>query len=305
MTMIICANCPQYSLLVADRLVSKRSSRGHRLGPWEKGFNKSLVYGCRDALVSLAFAGPAYIDGKSSDHWIAQQLWRENLEANVASFRKSRVRNRLADSLWRLRKALDERPEGRDVEVLVSGYRETKRNVVLPILALWKPTERHLSLRRRPRQHQWGAGWIGSFPNKTELADAILENGGAFFSHTDASKCFRSLIVNASTMNPEIGNDLMEILIDPAQRQITLEYIPGENHLPPQPPALTKLVSGDPIRTPWIIGKNMAFAPMQFYGQQIWSMSICGHKVKIINQKATASGPISAMIPEFRKGPPT
>lgn len=57
-----------YALQVTDRLVTKGGS------PFDPLANKNIVYVARNAIVSIAYTGLAYIDGIPTDVWIAERL---------------------------------------------------------------------------------------------------------------------------------------------------------------------------------------------------------------------------------------
>ncbi len=72
MTQIISLGTPRYVLQVSDRLVSKRESR--KFGPHDPRFNKHVLFGARDAIVTVGFTGLAYLANVPTDQWIAAML---------------------------------------------------------------------------------------------------------------------------------------------------------------------------------------------------------------------------------------
>jgi hypothetical protein len=62
-----------YVLQVGDRLVSERRP-GQPLTPRDPLFNKHILFLAKDAIVSIGFAGLAYVMGVPTDQWIASVL---------------------------------------------------------------------------------------------------------------------------------------------------------------------------------------------------------------------------------------
>lgn len=58
---------------LSDRLVVTPGP-GKCYRPWDDGFNKSIVFRARDALVLIGFSGKAYIDELPTDAWVAWKL---------------------------------------------------------------------------------------------------------------------------------------------------------------------------------------------------------------------------------------
>lgn len=74
MTLVLTFVTPHYVLQVSDRRLT-------RLGdPWDHASNKVVLFLAKDAIVSIAYSGLAYVDGLPTDHWMAQQLWGEAIE---------------------------------------------------------------------------------------------------------------------------------------------------------------------------------------------------------------------------------
>ena len=76
MTLILTRASPQYILQVSDRLLT----RGRRRRPFDPVSNKTIVYFARDALVSIAYSGNAYLDETPTDQWMAGVLIGKRLE---------------------------------------------------------------------------------------------------------------------------------------------------------------------------------------------------------------------------------
>lgn len=49
--------------------------------PFDERSNKTVIYFARDAYVSIGYTGLAYLDGRTTDQWIAEKLLREDIGA--------------------------------------------------------------------------------------------------------------------------------------------------------------------------------------------------------------------------------
>lgn len=83
MTLVLSFACRGIVVQVADRLVSQL--RGRALTPLDPIANKLLIYRARDAMVSIGYAGQAFIGRVPTDEWIARLLSGVALERNGTS----------------------------------------------------------------------------------------------------------------------------------------------------------------------------------------------------------------------------
>lgn len=67
----------RYVLQVSDRLVSRPIN--NRIVPFDPRSNKNVVYFARDAYVVIAYTGLAYLEGRTTDQWIAEKLIGEDI----------------------------------------------------------------------------------------------------------------------------------------------------------------------------------------------------------------------------------
>jgi hypothetical protein len=79
MTLVVTFATPIYVIQVSDRLVTQRFQRGSRTSTeaFDVYANKAVLYAARDAFVAFGYSGPAYIEGLTTDRWIAQLLHGE------------------------------------------------------------------------------------------------------------------------------------------------------------------------------------------------------------------------------------
>lgn len=51
--------------------------------PFDPEANKTIVYVARDAIVSIGYTGRAYLEGRPTDQWIAEQLIGEEVASRA------------------------------------------------------------------------------------------------------------------------------------------------------------------------------------------------------------------------------
>ncbi len=71
MTLHLTYLAPRFVLQVSDRLVTRGGS------PHDPLANKNLLVMLRDAVVTVGYAGLAYLDGVPTDQWLGERLWGE------------------------------------------------------------------------------------------------------------------------------------------------------------------------------------------------------------------------------------
>lgn len=68
MTLIVSVRSYCGTLQMSDRLLSRGGE------PWDPESNKTIVLSLSNAIVSISYSGPAYIEGFPTDQWIVQRL---------------------------------------------------------------------------------------------------------------------------------------------------------------------------------------------------------------------------------------
>src|SRR5215211_2745881 len=84
MTQIISYANRNFALQVGDRLVSERRPR-QPISPRDPLFNKHVLFLAKDAIVSIEFAGLAYVTGVPTDQWIASVLYGNHYQVPKAA----------------------------------------------------------------------------------------------------------------------------------------------------------------------------------------------------------------------------
>jgi hypothetical protein len=87
MTLILSAITPDYLVQVSDRRLTYEGLT-NQIETLGDSYNKAVVYISDDACVSFSFTGKAEIDGKWSDIWLADMLWKyknNNFETTIGA----------------------------------------------------------------------------------------------------------------------------------------------------------------------------------------------------------------------------
>lgn len=84
MTLVLSFACPGVAVQVADRLVSEM--RGTRLSAFDEMANKLVIYRATDAMVSIGYAGQAYIGEVPTDEWIVEVLTGQSISRGPGEF---------------------------------------------------------------------------------------------------------------------------------------------------------------------------------------------------------------------------
>ncbi len=129
MTVILMVATSSYILQASDRLVS----RG--ICPYDQASNKALLYRARDAFVTMAYTGIAYLDGAPTDQWIAEKIWGKPFyrgpEGRILAFGNPRIPRwrKLGHTLQDLKHQMQQTWAGlpsehraRRFEILVGGW---------------------------------------------------------------------------------------------------------------------------------------------------------------------------------------
>jgi hypothetical protein len=159
MTLILTAVTPHYILQVSDRLISIKS-RPDDVRPADARSNKVVVYQPTDGMVTIAYAGLAYINNVNTDTWLAELLSGISLQEDnkAPPMRMGPVKN-----LWSLSVAIrnieasmaKHVPRTQSLTIIISGWRDKKRNRLPFYLELVKSSGTHDVIRKSYGAHRW------------------------------------------------------------------------------------------------------------------------------------------------------
>jgi hypothetical protein len=259
MTMVLACASSAFMTMVSDRLVSLQTPNGKYAGRHDTASNKNIVYRAADSIVAIGYSGLAYLEGIPTDQWIAQLLTGVELKsAAILGFTRNQWR--LAPAMFHLRERLKAVAGGKDVSLVVAGYRMRRGNQV-PVLLRFGAEHIHggSELRMRPfaRDRAFQMTWVGSPPDPVELKrglEPFKMPGGVTLSASRIRDLLACLIRDKAKNERSVGQDLMEITLDRVEaRKVVCRFNPLD-------PAAARMLS------PWIIGQHSYFPPTVISG---------------------------------------
>ncbi|MEO8457044.1 MAG: hypothetical protein ABI559_04460 [Chloroflexota bacterium] len=133
MTFILSLLTQRAVLQVSDRVVTWGSQE------FDAEANKVIVYLARNAVVAIAYSGKAYIDGVTTDHWIAEQISDTalDLEFGMRIGPRRRIPEDLGASIERLKhratREYSKRGSVEPLEITCAGFQWKTRRLASPI----------------------------------------------------------------------------------------------------------------------------------------------------------------------------
>ena len=291
MTLILSAVTSIYTLQVSDRLVTKGGQEHDELA------NKSLFFAGKDCVVSMAYTGLAYLDGKRTDDFIAECMQpicsRDNDGAIYQGQYNPKISKcyNLGNAIKIIKDSLESLKDRNFIrynfELTICGW-----------LGYWKKRKKprpcliKLSKRRNSNEiiinHYVPRYWcykpsgvffndspkgyisLNDFVNIKDRLDRIP--WGNDDVHIDITKkILISLIQKAASETPLVGPDCMIILLPhPALVENGMDAVISFNPLETRFSKVGDGVDKDKdypvIYTPWSIGSNSFYSPSKIMG---------------------------------------
>lgn len=261
--------CQGIVVQVADRLVSQQ--RGRVLSPLDQIANKLIIYRARDGIVSIGYAGQAFIGTIPTDEWIAQLI---SGEANVRGPEdRGGVRLGRTPNNWDIGKAVRSIRDsltnhiavGQVIYVCVVGHQITRRGFVRPILyELALEREQVRRFYQSPRQWRRGAGCVSSIG--VEIGDqerdriiTHLRDVDPPLTHDKIAKFLTATIRKHE--QPGVGPHTSAVIIPfPGSAPVRSKFFANTPHhvLIQSPETELRLETG---YSPWVIGPGIIKAP--------------------------------------------
>jgi hypothetical protein len=293
MTLILSHLSRAFVLQVSDRLVTKEA-RGTPPSRFDALANKSIVYWARDAIVTIAYTGAAYIGALSTDDWIVQKLTGVDVSENFGM--RGFASPRWLDIGQSLRLLLQE----------LASSEVAKHTLNFELTAVgwqWKTTRHPLEGRYQPVPMAWGLSkprngqfgkeveripryWymkhptffhsspIGNMP-KTERDKMfdLLRNSGPSRTGEEAAAKVEQATVDAvrsvSMSNPYVGPNCMSVLLAPPHQRafIRISFFSQEQHTAQLVSRTAPPVILPAAFSPWIVGRGWMEKPSVRVGQ--------------------------------------
>lgn len=241
MTQIISLGTPRYVVQVSDRLVSKRKSE--KLQPHDPRFNKHVLFGARDAIVTIGFTGLAYLANVPTDQWIAAMLAGEQpTEAQGGPGRGTRIQaasanwpnigiaiHTLHTNLVDVFRKLSKNEQKAGLALTIIGWQWKSHGDQIrrmrPILAnlFYEPKLATFLTQSAPRYWGWEKGGFGikavpTLPrtNFDEIMSRLQAPPGNMLTDEVAESIFMTAIRELAVAAPDrgIGQDLLSVSIN-------------------------------------------------------------------------------------------
>lgn len=261
MTLVLSVATPAYSLHVSDRLVSKSGA------PYDALANKTVVLRAIDGLLVLGYTGPAYMDGKPTDSWIASVVSRGSAVSDLGAisygeFAVSDVGSTLRTLSERL--CADRYFLRLGGQLSAVGWQwSAKRERALVRNVLWRFSygrweqlvPRHLPERKKVFRMIATGNWALSAQAWKHLLDEVGAAGGDWELVEDR---LVKAIRQASTLTPgTIGPHCMSVLVTPWQfPNALIRFMPDSAH--------TGSAFGQRVElaySPWMVAPDAVLAP--------------------------------------------
>lgn len=269
MTLILSFVCHGIAIQVADRLVSQQ--QGRFISPLDQIANKLVIYRARDAIVSIGYAGQAFIGNIPTDEWIAQLISGEpNVRGpeDMGGFRLGRTPNN-----WDIGKAVryirDKLPDhiatGQVIYVCVVGHQINRRGLVRPFLCeMVLQRKRVHRFYQSPRHWRKGAGCISSIgveigDEERERIITHLRDADPPLTHDQIAECLTGTIRKHE--QPGVGPHTSAVIIPfPGSAPVRSTFFANAPHhiFIRSPETDLRLETG---YSPWVIGPEIIKAP--------------------------------------------
>jgi hypothetical protein len=300
MTLILTEASIRYVLQASDRLLTQ----GRR--EFDPVSNKTVVYLCRDALVSIAYSGPAYLDETPTDQWITERLTDERFDLSQPGFLKigplkrsldigqsiELLRAELGSAILRLPPSVN-RPT---LHVIVAGWQWGKRQArpVATHIVNQAATPSTFYLEKLPRY--WHFEQTPENRSLRKVYFAIVPTSNPL-SHGEQRRAFEQLLHTSSS-----PNDSTQVLIDTIRLAASKKpRLVGEDcmcvYLPPPSSRVAEVVFVPPQEqrlavvgrhreelpaafSPWVVGHGLIAAPSMVVGSSTITLGPFTIKVK-------------------------
>lgn len=278
---------------VTDRLLATQKGE-----PFDALTNKTVVYWAKDAIVSMAYTGPAYIGNWPTDSWIAWKLCGKVLDnflttGGILIMRHPPVQHQIGQvvRLLEAELSMSELAHLKNAFALtIVGWKwkiQKKRRITgkhKPLQVLWtiaKEKGGPLKAEYMPRKYLPGVRF-STAPDENmsrdklhELSEriALVAKNFRELSMDDKSRLIENEIVRSireiAIANPFVGTNCMSVLIAPPLIRpiIRIRFLTEEVQNARRLGMESAPESHEASFRPWIIGPNFIMPPQIFTGE--------------------------------------
>lgn len=277
MTLILAFAWPTHVFQVTDRLLTDTSEQK----PFDPMANKNVIYRARDAIVSMAYTGHAYINGIPTDQWIVEKLRGEAFPQQermmAVSFGPNLHWMDVGQSIQHLQTELNRVLDAnarQSFQLMVVGWKRERRKRCAPILwcSEYHASSGQLETNRRPRDWQYSSNYpiVGAPDANVSLAElkAAMARIKPTRSTEEIEEVLEDTIRKVSQNNNMVGPNCMSI------------HLPHPNLSPvvkatyrPLQPGQAIMYTDEWRRTipaaysPWLLGSNTTVTPAIVVGK--------------------------------------
>jgi hypothetical protein len=324
-----------FVLQVSDRLVT-RIRPGDSPSPFDALANKTIIYGARDAIVSMSYTGPAYVGKLSTDDWIAQTL------TGVDVSEKFGMRTGTLPHWWDIGQATrlllrelshsEISTQNSNFELVVSGWqwKNVKRSMegrYQPVPMAWALSKTEGSkfekeVERLPRHWYWKNRCYFYAAPRSNLSkgerDKLFDRLNEEAAQSPAPKTNEEVadrvekatvdtVRAASVSSPYVGPNCMSVVIAPPHQiaLIRVTFFPYEHHTAQLVAKTNAPITFPAAFSPWIIGQGLMHKPSVHIGKGGFDLQIGPFTVKLSGPDGPDKGLLFAMSSQQRPARPT
>jgi hypothetical protein len=278
--------------------------------------NKTVIYRATDAVVTIGFAGLAYVGDQPTDEWLAELLWGEPISRGPDGVRAVDYRFGQSPNRWNIGLAAIRIADAikssvtrvQPLHVTIAGWRWKRRRPHPILVSVCKESNsRSVRTERIPRH----------LPRGTNLRfNAIgvpIERGGlssrfdrfrerdALYAE-DAEGVFARFIRDLSAENPAVGVDVLSVaLFKPGPGSGGVCLFRTNQTLSARIETPTRTIDFQGVaHTPWIVSSKFLAAPRAIIGRETFDLD--GYSLDVVG--GAPGGGWLAMSTSLLRPPP-
>jgi hypothetical protein len=282
-TLILAQASRLFALQVSDRLATRSGK------VFDPTFNKNVLFVARDAIVAFGCTGLAYLEGRTTDQWVAEVLFGQRIEDATATLRSGDARTwvHIGPAVQRLGKRMREalRPLERSaeakqarIEILGVGWQWSRRKPPRPIMLGVKKAPGSGTVETWYGPREMGRKFLTAATPDEDLrqteAEAMRAGLRGDSSADSAEGVLVKTIRRVAKRSPYVGPDCLSILIPPPS--VGWARV---RYLPLSATSVTIRDSSGRVRqslpaafSPWIVSRGLLHAPSVLIGQMVLNL---------------------------------
>nr|WP_290915074.1 hypothetical protein [Hyphomonas sp. 34-62-18] len=307
MTLILTLVHRDYVLQSSDRLVSL-AQRGE-LREGDRRANKCVIYRATDGVLSIGYAGYAYLGGMPADEWIVETLLRKPLDGpRTPDGRRFGIQSGASiapltapQAAWEIEQAIRKAvPPDQHFEIVLAGFRQ-RRNRILPYwVDIQKRANDSVRVLNRSKRFpevngRYALIWQGGGVTATEMVELherlrslgkqIAEQHERNPNLKEVSTVMVQFTRDMADVHDGIGKNVLTVGLTQWGRGYC-EFHGAERH----PLRLVGNRSSpievvDSAQRPWIVSPGLLAAPSYEVG--VSDFNLCGYEFRSIGADAT------------------